>query len=547
MLGTVQSEYTVENKKQVAEFDPSAWIDGDEDEEEEIGTPCPVCGEADQPEILLLCDGCDASYHTHCIGLDRVPNGDWFCMECADSGAYQRAAENASNRPEPVSGRHAPRTQASVNRSARRTRVNAWAGAWGAISRRLHNAAGVEVDFLDFEDDDHMDSFRLYQDRTAAERREFARWQQRISIAQRQGVSANTFRPAAHSRTRPRTPSATIQTAEERQAWGAFERAQSIENRSPRGRKRKSTTSSPVQEQEEPERKLKRPRTRRVVEPGPSQIRRSPPPAVEPSFLSSLLQEVERPTEDARSYSSSIAGPSRVMSPSGYSPPTSPSHTPRATSITPPPRNKHSSSPVPRTSTISPLFPSPEFSPNRSPPAQSPTELRQPRPRRPNVAIPREDVSPVRKSPTTPRSGIASPRRSPTPPQDDSKSPSRRQSQSRRSSTPQTSPATPKSRDSSVGKDQREKRKDFSSNERGRGVLSLETKDAINKIVKTALKPHWNPHGITKEQYSIINRDVSRKLYDIVAESNVYDEKEKHGWEKIATSEVATAIKSLKA
>jgi hypothetical protein len=260
--GTVQSEYTVENKKQVAEFDPSAWIDGDEDEEEEEGTPCPVCGEADQPEILLLCDGCDASYHTHCIGLDRVPNGDWFCMECADSGAYQRAAENASNRPEPVSGRHAPRTQASVNRSARRTRVNAWAGAWGAISRRLHNAAGVEVDFLDFEDDDHMDSFRLYQDRTAAERREFARWQQRISIAQRQGVSANTFRPAAHSRTRPRTPSATIQTAEERQAWGAFERAQSIENRSPRGRKRKSTTSSPVQEQEEPERKLKRPRTR---------------------------------------------------------------------------------------------------------------------------------------------------------------------------------------------------------------------------------------------------------------------------------------------
>lgn len=77
--------------------------------------------------------------------------------------------------------------------------------------------------------------------------------------------------------------------------------------------------------------------------------------------------------------------------------------------------------------------------------------------------------------------------------------------------------------------------------------MSIEAKEGINKIVKTALAPHWKGAEITKEQYAEINRDVSRKLYEIVADRNLSDEREKSTWEKIASSEVATAVKSLMA
>ena len=73
------SEYTVEDKKQVADFDPSAWIN--DNLGEEVASTCPICDRSDQEDVLLLCDECDASYHTHCVGLDRVPNGQWFCSK----------------------------------------------------------------------------------------------------------------------------------------------------------------------------------------------------------------------------------------------------------------------------------------------------------------------------------------------------------------------------------------------------------------------------------------------------------------------------------
>lgn len=95
--------------------------------------------------------------------------------------------------------------------------------------------------------------------------------------------------------------------------------------------------------------------------------------------------------------------------------------------------------------------------------------------------------------------------------------------------------------------------------------MTIEAKEGISKIVKTALAPHWKAAEITKEQYADINRDVSRKLYDIVSEcggtrhdsdieSTQMDENEEHQrlsergkWEKIASQEVATAVKSLTA
>lgn len=77
--------------------------------------------------------------------------------------------------------------------------------------------------------------------------------------------------------------------------------------------------------------------------------------------------------------------------------------------------------------------------------------------------------------------------------------------------------------------------------------MSIEAKEGINKIVKIALAPHWKAAEITKEQYADINRDVSRKLYELLVDRNISDEREKWACEKIATAEVATAVKSLMA
>jgi len=77
--------------------------------------------------------------------------------------------------------------------------------------------------------------------------------------------------------------------------------------------------------------------------------------------------------------------------------------------------------------------------------------------------------------------------------------------------------------------------------------MSIEAKEGINKIVKSALAPHWKAAEISKEQYADINRDISRKLYEIVADRSIEDEKNRCALEKIATAEVALAVKDLTA
>ncbi|XP_057212242.1 lysine-specific demethylase 5B-B isoform X3 [Triplophysa rosa] len=45
---------------------------------------CLVCGKGNDEDRLLLCDGCDDSYHTFCLipPLCDVPKGDWRCPKC---------------------------------------------------------------------------------------------------------------------------------------------------------------------------------------------------------------------------------------------------------------------------------------------------------------------------------------------------------------------------------------------------------------------------------------------------------------------------------
>ena len=48
---------------------------------------CIVCGDDQPVAALLLCDGqdktCKNAAHLDCVGLDRVPEGEWFCPACS--------------------------------------------------------------------------------------------------------------------------------------------------------------------------------------------------------------------------------------------------------------------------------------------------------------------------------------------------------------------------------------------------------------------------------------------------------------------------------
>lgn len=44
---------------------------------------------------MLLCDGCDKGFHTHCVQLRCIPRGAWHCRRCrrAQHGPAQQLRE----------------------------------------------------------------------------------------------------------------------------------------------------------------------------------------------------------------------------------------------------------------------------------------------------------------------------------------------------------------------------------------------------------------------------------------------------------------------
>jgi hypothetical protein len=541
----VQSSYQVEDKKQVADFDPQAWLEENEvAEEEEETTSCPVCNLADNEEVLLLCDGCDASYHTYCIGLDDVPDGSWFCMECRDTLGLDEDEAAAAALPSPDGQRNGrrsnyfPRTQASMRRARRRARSDMWLGAWGAIAGRIFDATSIDINNHGEEEDSLRDL--VWADRLDhRDRRRYEAWQQRLQIASRQGardVFANNIPFARQPRSMTPAPlrgselsgqqaddrqtEPRHETAEARLAWSALERVtvDAAEPSNRRKRTARSISSSPVEPRQEPERRLKRPRTRRLATQneasssshspaivpqrpdrsaaGPTEARSPRAPPEGPTFLSSLLREVEMSTpsddENARSHMVRLAPHNDASSPvtspsaSGYS-------SPRALSLTPPPqRTERPSSPAMSLSShVEAVFPPANFSPTRDKDTANSSdtdshrlrngennpEIRQPRPQRvPTARLPRsEEVSPAR------------------------------------------------------------------------SPLPIETKENISGIVRHALKPHWRSSEITAEQYANINRDVSRKIYEEVTDPAALTPDVRLLWEKLAIREVAKAVADLKA
>ncbi|XP_011625991.1 PHD finger protein EHD3 [Amborella trichopoda] len=62
---------------------------------------CRLCGKnAEDDDCILICDGCEASYHMYCLSpaLEEVPHGSWYCQACSaarkESSATNDTAEN---------------------------------------------------------------------------------------------------------------------------------------------------------------------------------------------------------------------------------------------------------------------------------------------------------------------------------------------------------------------------------------------------------------------------------------------------------------------
>ncbi|KAJ5785377.1 uncharacterized protein N7503_010589 [Penicillium pulvis] len=513
--GQVTSSYAVQDRVQVAEVDPTMLIDYIEDDLAD-SLPCTLCGEADNEDVLLLCDGCDAPSHTYCLGLDGIPAGSWYCSTCE----YQRAlgpASEGSSRPARTSERAAHRTRAQQRRLQSRNQANSlhWARVWQSVWDHLN----IDLDFP-FDDDRSAQRVLQQRRREEANQREFRAWQRRFEVAERQG-GGSRFRdtaalfdlePARQSRPRiPRVPTPEPESLEEMRAWNAFERAREIENNPSAARKRKEPTMSPSPEPSEPRRKLKRPRTRRPQElaamahqngessrAASSNARVNGDSVGGPSFLSSLLKEVEdasppsHGTSIGPSATASVA-PTDHVTPGPSSPsisPVSSNHpSPQLASTTPPPFSR--SRPISPIQLSSPVEPSsPPFSPEISFSGS-------------RDASPTSDDAAPRREAARPRSRI--PRRA------------LELAQSR--SSPETSPS--------------------------RHGPSLAVKSAIQKMVGNSLKPHYRAKMVTKEQYTEINRTISRKLYERIGSVESLNLQSRLDLEQVAKREVQRTVDTL--
>ncbi|RCI16275.1 hypothetical protein L249_2175 [Ophiocordyceps polyrhachis-furcata BCC 54312] len=571
--GTVLSTYNVQDRKQVAEFDVQQWLSQNPDDDEEPSNPCPICNSADREDVLLLCDSCDAAYHTHCIGLDYVPEGDWYCMECSHlfdlTDEPQAPADPAPaeprllglRRPNPreIRGYHV-RTRARLRRARRQARNAEWQGAWGQFSGRFFEMSDLDLDNHD--DDEELGQYRRFQQQ---DQQELQRWQQRVNIAQRLGAReefVDVIPPQISERLQP-PPQPVVETRDERRAWGALDRARETDlvnggGTGSRKRRTRSVTESPSEPIPEPERKLKRPRTRRLPTQGEGSTSASSPAAAagpsapmsrnglgrsenETPLVSSLLRELEPLEPNGPSEEETPAQtfywrvPPEASSPA-LSPSTSNHSSPRALSLTPPPlprTNGREASPTMSLSThIEPRYPPANYSPNRptsdhsdSETQMRPLELRHPRPRRPCPVPPRsKDLSPTRPAVTQVE-----------------KSPAKsvvEQTGKKSSPKPARMPAKKSPAKSSRA---------LADKSPTKLAMTQEEKKSINDIVKTALRPHWRAQKLTTEQYEVINRAISRKLYDELRDATSLDEESRRSWEKRATQEVARAVAELKA
>ena len=485
--GPVISSYAVQDKTQEAELDPTMIVE-DELFAVETFEPCIGCGVADETHEFMYCDSCDKAIHVFCAGFDESPEV-WYCGTCLNNLDSRGGipARTATGR------RITRRRTAGTRRQPGRGNDVTWTRIWQEVSRRL--------DFdLDFPfDDDTVDQ------RTEEQRREFARWQRRFEVASQQGAS-NRLRNIANAQIQQAEPPfrPAPESQEELRAWNAFDKARDSQDAPPhvRSRKRKRTASqaSSLQTADANEAaQQKRPRLRRprvaAEEPqhtGESSAALAQDSTDGPTFLSSLLREVETKPVSASSPGASDQQNGHFSPLDTSAAPSAPSSEcgtpPRRLSATPPPQATRRPISPPLSSTIVPVS-SPivaTFSPF------SPTQhSRMAERTKDHTRGRRRDDSPHGSDDDAPQDRASS------------ASPSRH--------------------------------------------LSYSAKEEIQRMVKLSLGSRYRDKEITKEQYTDINRDVSRRLYDLVGSATALsDQAEREKWQGVADEEVNKAVVAVK-
>ncbi|KAL3473984.1 hypothetical protein BJX99DRAFT_187658 [Aspergillus californicus] len=510
--GPVLSSYAVQDRVQVADVDPSMVADFVDEDLSEY-QPCPICGDAENEELLLLCDGCDVPTHTYCAGLDNVPAGPWYCSRCEIQRPIGPSSD-AVDRPSRAQNRRPHRTRAQQRVVQNRNQADSlrWARVWQSVWDNL----SIDLDFP-FDDDRAFERALQQQRREEANQREFRAWQRRFEVAERQGGS-NRFRDTAAlldieaprpSRPRaPREPTPEPESFEEMRAWNAFERAREIENNPSAARKRKEPTLSPSPEPSQPQRKLKRPRTRRAQDLAASAVQNGEssrtasaqaPPRTnadnmsEPSFLSSLLKEVEEAST---------------------------------------PQSINSNAPSAQISTTL----SEHNSPGPSSPSLSPVTSNQSSPRLSPATPPHSASRPISPCQLTPPNEPSSPAFSPD------VSPAGSQQQGQEENTPPNLPHRHRRNPRAAYITRAIRSNETSPTRAG---LSIAVKSDIQKLVGTALKPYYRMKVVTKEEFTEINRSISRSLYECALGLESLELAAKAELETTAKEEVQMAIDAL--
>jgi len=481
--GPVVGSYIVQDKTQQAELDPGTIVE-DELFAVEAWEPCMVCGTANDAHESMYCDGCDKAVHVFCSGYEESPEV-WYCEACLADMERDTGLQGIAS----AVRRRPQRRQPAPQGRGRRTNDAIWARVWQEVSHR------IDLD-LDFPFDDELSDRR-----TEEQRREFAAWQRRLEEAGRQGTASRLRGIAAARPQRPdATPPVDPESQEEIRAWNAFDKARESQEapQAVRRHKRKATASpaSPREAESSEARQLKRPRLRRppaaFEEP---QVAESSHDAVQrgedkSTFLTSLLKDVENKPVSASSPDASEQCNGQ-FSPRNSSPARSPTSsgyaTPRALSVTPPPQRPMS---PPLSSTAGPISSPaiPTFSPC------SPAELSQ-----------AADISTGLYQQGRQRRAYNSP-----------------DSDREGALKTEASPASPSR------------------------TLSYSAKEEIQRMVKLALSSRYRDKEINKEQYTDINRDVSRKLYNMVRNASALaDQAEREKFQDVAEEEVRKALALL--
>ncbi len=89
---------------------PSSQKQSKRQESEPPSDGCRICGRDDDHAHLLLCESCNDEYHTYCLGISQVPEGDFYCPNCQKTKKHLKSFCRNDNLDEQVAALPPPFT-----------------------------------------------------------------------------------------------------------------------------------------------------------------------------------------------------------------------------------------------------------------------------------------------------------------------------------------------------------------------------------------------------------------------------------------------------